>query len=121
MQPNNNQKLTGGWKLIIASLSVTSIVGLINLLSPKDAKTVDSQVINDLLANPIPTLVPVIAGTNTGSNNNAASAISTPSSALREVSQIASAPTPAKQAPVIQKIGGGGSSGSSTSTSSSKK
>jgi hypothetical protein len=117
MQPSNNQKLTGGWKLIIASLSVTSIVGLINLFSTKDVKTVDSQVINDLLAKPVPTLVPVV----TGSNTIPAAAALTPTSALREVSQIASTPTPVKQAPVIQKVGGGGSSGSSTSTSSSRK
>jgi hypothetical protein len=118
MKPANNQKLTGGWKLIIASLSVTSIVGLINLFSTKDVKTVDSQAIDAILARPIPTLVPVAIDGNPVS----ASALA-PTSALREVGQIASTPTPVKQTPVIQKVGGGGSSGSgsSTSTSSSRK
>jgi hypothetical protein len=117
MQPTNNQKLNGGWKLIIASLSVTSIVGLINLFSTKDVKTVDSQVINAILDKPVPTLAPVF----NGSSSVPAAAALTPTSALREVSKIAPAPTPVKQAPVIQKVGGGGSSGSSTSTSSSRK
>jgi hypothetical protein len=119
MKPTNNQKLTGGWKFIIASLSVTSIVGLINLFSTKDVKTVDSQAIDAILARPIPTLVPVFIASNPVS----AAAALTPTSVLREVGQIASTPAPVKQAPVIQKVGGGGSSGSgsSTSTSSSRK
>jgi putative effector of murein hydrolase len=116
MQPTNNQKLTGGWKLIIASLSVTSIVGMINLFSTKDVKTVNSQVINSILDKPVPTLVPVVVN----GSNPVPAAVAAPTAALREVSQIAPSPTPVKQTPVIQKVGGG-TSGSSTSTSSSKK
>ena len=108
---NNKSK---GWKLIIASLSVTSLIGLINIFSNKDATKISSSSNVDALLNlPIPTLVPVAV-----MDQN--SPITT---TLREVAQPAVTATQAKQAPVVENIvvGGGssGSSGPSTSTSSS--
>jgi len=117
MQPSNNQRLSKGWKMVIASLSVTSFVGLANLLSTKDVKSANSEVIDALINSPLPTLVPVTARSNSVSVPG-----STPAAALREVTQVAQAQTPVKQAPLIEVVGGGKSSGSSsasTSTSSS--
>ena len=60
MQPTQNRKLSGGWKTLIASLSVTSLVGLVNLFSNEDANTSNYQAIDSLLNNPVPTLVPAV-------------------------------------------------------------
>jgi hypothetical protein len=60
MQPTQNRKLSGGWKTLIASLSVTSLVGLVNLFSNEDANTTNYQAIDTLLNNPVPTLVPAV-------------------------------------------------------------
>ena len=104
---NNKSK---GWKLIIASLSVTSLIGLINIFSNKDAVKIGSQSNVDALLNlPIPTLVPVVAVDQTA-----------PTTTLREVAQPVATFAPAKQSPVIESVVvGGSSSGPSTSTSSS--
>jgi hypothetical protein len=117
MQPSHNQKISSGRKMIIASLSVTSLIGLANLFSPKDVKSANSEVIDALVNNPLPTLVPVAAR-----NSSVAVPNSTPAAALREVTQVAPAQAPVKQAPLIEVVGGGNSSGSSkpsTGTSSS--
>jgi hypothetical protein len=60
MQPSQNHKLSGIWKTIIASLSVTTLIGLVNLFSNRDVKSANAQVIEALLNNPVPTLVPVV-------------------------------------------------------------
>lgn len=115
MKPSNNQNnKSRGWKILIASLSVTSLIGLINGFSNKDAaKSGSSSSVDTLLNLPIPTLVPVAAGSG-----------NTSATALREVAQPNPVEAPANQAPVIEKVvvGGGssGSSGPSTSTSSSR-
>ena len=118
MQPTQkNNKLPNGWKVLIASLSVTSFVGLMNLFSGRDVKSVNSQVLDTLLDTPMPTLVPVV-----NNNNVIAAPEKTPTAALREVSAPASATVPPKQKVVIEQVFVGGSSsssGGSTTTSSS--
>jgi hypothetical protein len=116
MNTSNNQNgRSSGWKIIIASLSVTSLIGLINIFSNKDAlKNSNPSNVDALLNMPIPTLVPVAAV-----DQQAA-----PTTTLREVALPVVTATPAKQSPVIESVivGGGssgGSSGPSTSTSSS--
>jgi hypothetical protein len=111
MNTSNNQNgKSGGWKIIIASLSVTSLIGLINIFSNRDASKAGSNSNVDALLNlPLPTLVPAAQVDHTA-----------PATVLREVTQPVVTPTPAKQSPVIENvIVGGGSSGPSTSTSSS--
>jgi hypothetical protein len=116
MNTSNNQNgKSGGWKIIIASLSVTSLIGLINIFSNRDAaKTGSDSNVDALLNLPIPTLVPVAAVDQAA-----------PTMTLKEVTQPVVTVTPAKQSPVIESVvldGGGSSSGSSkpsTSTSSS--
>jgi hypothetical protein len=110
---NTSNSLNGksnGWKILIASLSVTSLIGLINIFSNKDAaKMGNSSNVDALLNLPIPTLVPVAAVDRT-----------VPTTTLREVAQPVVTPASAKQSPVIESVVvGGGSSGPSTSTSSS--
>jgi hypothetical protein len=118
MQPiQKNNKLPNGWKVLIASLSVTSFVGLMNMFSGRDVKSVNSQVLDSLLDTPMPTLVPVV-------NNNIVFAApeKTQAAALREVSAPATTTAPPKQKVVIEQVFAGGSSkssGGSTSTSSS--
>jgi hypothetical protein len=114
---NNQTNKSNGWKILIASLSVTSLFGLVNIFSNKDAaKTGSSSNVDALLNLPIPTLVPAAAiteKTNTGAP------------ALRTVAQPVPTAVAASKPPVIEKVvvGGGssGSSGPSTSTSSSRK
>jgi hypothetical protein len=114
MNPSNNQNnKSNGWKILIASLSITSLIGLVNIFSNNDAAKSNSTSSVDALLNlPIPTLVPVSAE----SGNTAATS-------LRAVAQPDPTAAPANQAPVIERVVvGGGSSGSSrpsTSTSSS--
>ena len=111
MNTSNNQNgRSSGWKIIIASLSVTSLFGLINIFSNRDAaKTGSDSNVDALLNLPIPTLVPVAAVDQTA-----------PTTTLREVDQPVATAAPAKQSPVIESvIVGGGSSSPSTSTSSS--
>jgi len=115
MNTSNNQTgRSGGWKIVIASLSVTSLIGLINIFSNRDAaKNTNPSNVDALLNMPIPTLVPVAAVDQT-----------VPTTSLREVAQPAATLVPVKQNPVIESVivGGGSSSGSSnpsTSTSSS--
>ena len=109
MQPTQkNNKLPNGWKVLIASLSVTSFVGLMNLFSGRDVKSVNSQVLDTLLDTPMPTLVPVV-----NNNNVIAAPEKTPAAALREVSAPASATVPPKQKVVIEQVFVGGSSSSS--------
>jgi len=117
MNTSNNQNgKSSGWKIIIASLSVTSLIGLINIFSNRDAaKTGSDSNVDALLNLPIPTLVPVEAV-----DQIAPTTITT----LREVAQPVITATPAKQTPGIESVVlDGGSSGSkskpSTSTSSS--
>ena len=112
MNTSNNQNgRSSGWKIIIASLSVTSLFGLINIFSNRDAtKTGSNSNVDALLNLPIPTLVPAAAADQTAPT----------STTLREVDQPATTVAPAKQSPVIESvIVGGGSSSPSTSTSSS--
>lgn len=116
MNTSNNQNgKPNGWKFIIASLSVTSLIGLINIFSNRDAvKTGGDSNVDALLNLPIPTLVPA------AEVNQTAPATTT----LREVDQPVATAAPAKQSPVIESVvvGGGSPSGSSkpsTSTSSS--
>ena len=116
MNTSNNQNgRSSGWKIIIASLSVTSLIGLINIFSNRDAaKTGSDSNVDALLNLPIPTLVPAAAVDQQA----------VPTTTLREVDQPAATAAPAKQSPVIESVivGGGssgGSSGPSTSTSSS--
>lgn len=112
---NNQNNKSGGWKIVIASLSVTSLIGLINVFSNRDAaKTGSNSNVDALLNLPIPTLVPV----------EPVDQIVPTTTTLREVAQPEVTATPAKQSPVIESVivGGGssgGSSSSSTSTSSS--
>ena len=114
MQPTqHNYKLPNGWKVLIASLSVTSFVGLMNLFSSRDVKSVNSQVLDALLDTPLPTLVPVASG-----NNVVAAPEKTPTVVLREVSAPATIAVPPKQQVVIEQVVVG-SSNPSTSTSSS--
>jgi hypothetical protein len=111
MNSSNSQNgKSGGWKILIASLSVTSLIGLINIFSNKDAAKIgNSSNVDALLNLPIPTLVPVAAVDQT-----------VPPTTLREVAQPVASVAPAKQNPVIESVVvGGGSSGPSTSTSSS--
>ena len=103
---NNQNSKSSGWKIIIASLSVTSLFGLINIFSNRDAaKTGSDSNVDALLNLPIPTLVPVAAVDQ-----------AMPTTTLREVSQPVVNATPAKQSPVIESVvldGGGSSSGKS--------
>ena len=112
MNTSNNQNgRSSGWKIILASLSVTSLIGLINIFSNKDAlKNSNPSNVDALLNLPIPTLVPV---------TNVDQTVPT-TTTLREVAQPVATAAPAKQNPVVESvIVGGGSSGPSTSTSSS--
>ena len=72
MNTSNNQNgKSSGWKIIIASLSVTSLIGLINIFSNRDAaKTGSDSNVDALLNLPIPTLVPVAAVDQNCSYNN---------------------------------------------------
>ena len=116
MNTSNNQNgKPNGWKFIIASLSITSLIGLINVFSNRDAaKTGSNSNVDALLNLPIPTLVPAAVVDQTAPTTTT----------LREVEQPVATVAPAKQSPVIESVivGGGSSGGSSnpsTSTSSS--
>jgi hypothetical protein len=74
MQPSQNHKISGIWKTLIASLSVTTLVGLVNLFSNRDAKSANAQVIEALLNNPVPTLVPAAQVTITAPPQSESSA-----------------------------------------------
>ena len=114
MQPTqHNYKLPSGWKVLIASLSVTSFVGLMNLFSSRDVKSVNSQVLDALLDASLPTLVPAASVSNV-----VAAPEKTPTTVLREVSAPTTITIPPKQQVVIEQVVVG-SSNPSTSTSSS--
>jgi hypothetical protein len=114
MQPTqHNYKLPSGWKVLIASLSVTSFVGLMNLFSSRDVKSVNSQVLDALLDASLPTLVPAASGSNV-----VAAPEKTPTAVLREVSAPTAITVPPKQKVVIEQVFAA-SSNPSTSTSSS--
>jgi hypothetical protein len=101
MNPSNNQnKKSNGWKILIASISVTSLIGLVNIFSNKDAaKSNTSSSVDALLNLPIPTLVPVSA-----ESGNAAA------TTLRAVTQPDPTSAPVNQAPVIERVVVGGGS-----------
>jgi len=108
-----NTNKSGGWKFLIASISLTSFIGLVNLFSGKDANSGSTSELDALVNAPLPTLVPAISMTNDAAETD-----------LREVSGPAPTPTANAQNPVIERItvgsSGGGSTSPSTRTSSSR-
>ena len=112
-QSGNNNNKSSGWKFLVASFSLTSFIGLVNLFSGKDASMKDTSELDALINAPLPTLVPAASSTN-----DAAAPV------LREVANPAPTPTPIVQNPVIERVtigsSGSGSSSPSTKTSSSR-
>lgn len=110
---DKNRK-SNGWRLVIASVSISSLIGLVNFFSGKQEGSATSEELDQLLDSPMPTLVPPLTGIEPSG-----------SQPLREVGELAPTPTANPQKPVVERLSSGGSSGSgggnpSTSTSSSR-
>jgi hypothetical protein len=115
----SRKAILNGIKLFIASISVTSLIGLWNLFAQKEESLADAElnspepIEENLLNNPLPTLVSSML------DNDVSEGSDLP---MTQVTPPAAQPTPE---PVVERVvigssGGSGGGSSSTRTSSSR-